>query len=181
MVNMDDDISDVLFNKKQLSKRVCELGAQISSDYEGRQLLMVSVLKGSIVFMADLMRSISTYCEIDFMSVSSYGSKLKTSGVVRIIKDLDIPLEGYDLLIVEDILDSGLTLSYIKTILQERNPSSVKICTLLDKPARRQADVKADYTGFLIHDEFVVGYGLDYAGKYRNLPYIGVLKPELYA
>lgn len=180
MGNMQNDILDVLFTREQLEKRVLEIGRQISEDYKDKQLLMVSVLKGSVVFMADLMRSIDIYCEIDFMSVSSYGGGTKTSGVVKIIKDLDIPLEGYDLLIVEDILDSGMTLSYIKTILSERNPKSIRICTLFDKPERRQADVTADYTGFNVPDEFVVGYGLDYDGRYRNLPYIGILKPAVY-
>ena len=153
---------------------------RISRDYEGKNLLLVSVLKGSVLFMADLMRAISIPASVEFMSVSSYGSGTKTSGVVKIIKDLDIPLEGYDLLIVEDILDSGKTLEYIIEMLEARNPRSIKICTLLDKPDRRQVDISPDYSGFVIPDEFVVGYGLDYAEKYRNLPYIGVLKPEVY-
>ena len=141
---------------------------------------MVSVLKGSVVFMADLMRAVTVPAEIDFMCVSSYGSGVKTSGVVKIIKDLDNDLAGMDLLLVEDILDSGMTLEYIKKLLLGRNPNSIKICTLLDKPERRKADVAADYKGFEVPDEFVVGYGLDYAEKYRNLPYIGVLKPSVY-
>lgn len=177
---MKDDILKVLISEEELSKRVHELGAQISKDYKDKNLLMISVLKGSIMFMADLMRAVDIYAEIDFMSVSSYGAGTKTSGVVKIVKDLDINLEGRDLLIVEDILDSGLTLSYIKTLLSERKPNSIKICTLLDKPERRQADVTADYVGFLVPDEFVVGYGLDYIERYRNLPYIGVLKPAVY-
>ena len=142
---------------------------------------MVSVLKGSVVFMSDLMRSITIPAQIDFMSVSSYGSGVKTSGVVKIIKDLDQQLEGKDLLIVEDILDSGMTLSYLSQLLRARNPRSIRIATLLDKPERRTADIQADYYGFRVPDAFVVGYGLDYSEKYRNLPYIGVLKPEVYS
>ncbi len=177
---MRDDMAKIMLTEEQLHDKVCELGAQISRDYEGKNLLLVSVLKGSVLFMADLMRAISIPASVDFMSVSSYGSGTKTSGVVKIIKDLDIPLEGYDLLIVEDILDSGKTLEYIIEMLEARNPRSIKICTLLDKPDRRQVDISPDYSGFVIPDEFVVGYGLDYAEKYRNLPYIGVLKPEVY-
>ena len=139
------------------------------------------VLKGSVVFMSDLMRSITIPAQIDFMSVSSYGSGVKTSGVVKIIKDLDQQLEGKDLLIVEDILDSGMTLSYLSQLLRARNPRSIRIATLLDKPERRTADIQADYYGFRVPDAFVVGYGLDYSEKYRNLPYIGVLKPEVYS
>lgn len=178
---MKEDILKVLMTEKELDAKVKELGKRITEDYKGKNLMMVSVLKGSVAFMADLMRAVEIPCEIDFMSVSSYGSGVKTSGVVKIIKDLDINLEGRDLLIVEDILDSGMTLSYIKSILLERKPSSIKICTLLDKPERRQADVYADYIGFQVPDEFVVGYGLDYDEKYRNLPYIGILKPCVYS
>ena len=177
---MEQDILKVLLSEEQLAQKVRELGAQISRDYQGKKLLMVSVLKGSVVFMADLMRAITIPCEIDFMSVSSYGAGVKTSGIVKITKDLDINLEGTDLLIVEDILDSGMTLAYIKQMLLDRRPDSLRICTLLDKPERRQANIRADYSGFQVPDEFVVGYGLDYAEKYRNLPYIGVLKPEVY-
>lgn len=177
---MDNDILKVLITKEELQQKVTELGAQITRDYKGKNLMMVSVLKGSVVFMADLMRAITIPCEIDFMCLSSYGKGIKTSGVVKIIKDLDIDLAGQDLLIVEDILDSGLTLHYIKTILLERAPASISLCTLLDKPERRQADVKADYIGFSVPDEFVVGYGLDYGEKYRNLPYIGILNPTIY-
>lgn len=177
---MEQDILKVLLSEEQLAQKVQELGAQISRDYQGKKLLMVSVLKGSVVFMADLMRAITIPCEIDFMSVSSYGAGVKTSGIVKITKDLDINLEGTDLLIVEDILDSGMTLAYIKQMLLDRRPDSLRICTLLDKPERRQANIRADYSGFQVPDEFVVGYGLDYAEKYRNLPYIGVLKPEVY-
>ncbi|MEG0692129.1 MAG: hypoxanthine phosphoribosyltransferase [Oscillospiraceae bacterium] len=178
---MKNDILKVLISEEEIANKVQALGEQISKDYEGKNLLMVSVLKGSVVFMADLMRAVTVHCQIDFMSVSSYGNSTKTSGVVKIVKDLDVNLEGFDLLIVEDILDSGMTLSYIKHMLLERNPSSIRICTLLDKPERRQSDVLADYKGFNVPDEFVVGYGLDYCEKYRNLPYIGVLKPSVYA
>lgn len=175
-----NDIEQILFSQEQIQQIVQDMGAQISRDYEGKNLLMVSVLKGAVVFMADLMRAITVPCRIDFMSVSSYGSGVKTSGVVKIIKDLDIPLDGYDLLIVEDILDSGMTLSYLLEILKSRGPHSIRLCTLFDKPDRRKADIKADYTGAVVPDEFVVGYGLDYDEKYRNLPYLGVLKPEVY-
>lgn len=177
---MKQDILKTLVSEEQLHEKVTELGRQISEDYKGRSLLLVSVLKGSVVFMADLMRAITIPARIDFMSVSSYGSGTKSRGVVKIIKDLDIPLEGYDLLIVEDILDSGNTLSYLKEILSSRSPKSIRICTLLDKPERRTADIAADYVGFCVPDEFVVGYGLDYDEKYRNLPFIGILKPEVY-
>ncbi|HJB25942.1 MAG TPA: hypoxanthine phosphoribosyltransferase [Firmicutes bacterium] len=177
---MKQDILKTLVSEEELREKVTELGRQISHDYEGKSLLLVSVLKGSVVFMADLMRAITIPARIDFMSVSSYGSGTKSRGVVKIVKDLDIPLEGYDLLIVEDILDSGNTLSYLKEILSSRGPKSIRICTLLDKPERRTADIAADYVGFAVPDEFVVGYGLDYDEKYRNLPFIGVLKPEVY-
>lgn len=180
-MGMEQDILKTLISEEELQAKVAELGAQITKDYQGKNLLLVSVLKGSVVFMADLMRAIDTYARIDFMSVSSYGSGVKTSGVVKIVKDLDIDIQGYDLLIVEDILDSGKTLSYIKHMLSERHPNSIRICTLLDKPERRQvADIVADYKGFIIPDEFVVGYGLDFAETYRNLPYIGALKAEVY-
>ena len=177
---MKDDVLKTLIGEEELKKRVQELGEQITRDYQGKNLLLVRVLKGSIAFMADLMRAIDLPLSIDFMAVSSYGAGVKTSGVVKIIKDLDIDLKGYDLLIVEDILDSGMTLSYIMEMLEAREPSSVKICTLLDKPERRQVAVAPAYVGFTVPDEFVIGYGLDYDEKYRNLPYIGVLKPEVY-
>ena len=172
-MSMHDDIKTVLVSEEQLKAKVAELGAQISRDYAGKNLVLVSILKGSVVFMADLMRAVSIPCNIDFMVVSSYGgSNTITSGLVKIIKDLDGDLSGKDVLIVEDILDTGVTLS--------RNPNSVKICTILDKPSRRKADIQPDYEGFQVPDEFVVGYGLDYDEKYRNLPYVGVLKPEVY-
>ena len=177
---MIEDIEKILASEKDIAKKVREIGQSISGYYKDKKLLMVSVLKGSIVFMADLMREINIPVEIDFMAVSSYGKGVKTSGVVKIIKDLDIPLAGFDVLIVEDILDSGLTLNYIIELLQSRGPKSIRLCTLFDKPDRRKVDVKADYVGFVIPDEFVVGYGLDFAEKYRNLPYVGILKKEIY-
>lgn len=178
---MREDIERVLLDEAQIQRIVSDLGRRISADYRGKNLLMVSVLKGSVVFMADLMRAIDIPCRIDFMAVSSYGSGVKTSGVVKIVKDLDINLAGYDLLIVEDILDSGVTLSYLKKMLMDRGPASVRICTFLDKPERRRADILPDYVGASVPDEFVVGYGLDYDEKYRNLPYLGVLKASVYA
>lgn len=177
---MKNDIAKILISEQELADKVNELGAQISKDYEGKNLMMVSVLKGSVVFMADLMRAITVHASIDFMSVSSYGSGTKTSGVVRIIKDLDDDLAGRDILIVEDILDSGMTLSYLSKHIMAKGANSIKIATLLDKPERRKVDVYPDYKGFVVPDEFVVGYGLDYDEKYRNLPYVGVLKPEIY-
>ena len=178
---MREDIERILLNEEQIHTIVAGLGRRISTDYQGKNLLMVSVLKGSVVFMADLMRAIDIPCRIDFMAVSSYGSGVKTSGVVKIVKDLDINLEGYDLLIVEDILDSGVTLSYLKKMLMDRGPASVRICTFLDKPERRKADIIPDYVGASVPDEFVVGNGLDYDEKYRNLPYLGVLKEAVYS
>ena len=179
-MSMNDDILRVLYSEEELEAKCADLGAQISKDYEGKNLLLVSVLKGAVVFMTDLMRHITVPCSIDFMVVSSYGSGVKTSGVVKIVKDLDADLAGKDLLIVEDILDTGMTLHYLKQLLQDRNPNSIRIATLLDKPERRRAAVRADYVGYQVPDEFVVGYGLDYDEKYRNLPYVGILKPEVY-
>lgn len=177
---MQNDVLKVLVSEGDIKVKVAELGKKISEDYKNKNLLMISVLKGSVVFMADLMRSIDIPLRIDFMSVSSYGAGVKTTGVVKIIKDLDIDISGYDLLIVEDILDSGLTLQYITEILEQRNPRSIKLCTLLDKPERRKVDLSPDYKCFTIPDEFVIGYGLDYDEKYRNLPFIGVLNPKVY-
>ncbi|MBR2953167.1 MAG: hypoxanthine phosphoribosyltransferase [Clostridia bacterium] len=178
---MINDIEKVLLSQDDLKEIVERLGKEISNDYKGKKLVLVSVLKGSVVFMADLMRAITIPCNIDFMSVSSYGSGTKTSGVVKIIKDLDADVvNGADLLIVEDILDSGVTLEYLMKVLSVRNPNSIKICTLLDKPERRKANVYADYSGAQIPDAFVVGYGLDYDEKYRNLPFVGALKPAVY-
>ena len=175
---MKNDIKKVLYSEDDLKNIVKGLGARISEDYKDKNLLMVSVLKGSIVFMSDLMREVTIPCEIDFMSVSSYGNKTESSGTVRIIKDLDRDIAGYDLLLVEDILDSGKTLNYLMELLYARNPASIRICTLFDKPERREVDIFADYKGVSVPDEFIVGYGLDFAEKYRNLPYIGVLKDD---
>jgi len=179
-MNMMDDIDRVLITKEQIDEKVAEMGKKISEDFKDKNLLLVGVLKGSVMFMTDLMKNISIPAAIDFMSVSSYGKGTKSSGVVKIEKDLDVPLENYDVLIVEDILDSGITLSYIMEVLKNKNAKSIKLATLLNKPDRRKVEVKLDYEGFIIPDEFVVGYGLDYAEKYRNLPFIGVLKPEIY-
>ncbi|WP_099204806.1 hypoxanthine phosphoribosyltransferase [Scatolibacter rhodanostii] len=176
-----DDIAEVLFTEKQIAAMVERVGQEISRDYKDKNLLLVSVLKGSIVFMADLMRSINIHARIDFMATSSYGSGMKTSGVVKIVKDLDIDLEGYDILIVEDILDSGKTLSYLLEIIRSRNPKSIQLCTLFDKPERREVDVDVNYIGAKIPDEFIVGYGLDFDEKYRNLPFVGILDPKVYS
>ncbi|PWL89021.1 MAG: hypoxanthine phosphoribosyltransferase [Oscillospiraceae bacterium] len=178
---MQQDVLRVLLSEEEIRAKCKEMGARISQEYKGKNLMLVTVLKGAVVFLADLMRAIDVPAEIDFMVVSSYGSGVKSSGVVKIVKDLDVPLAGKDLLIVEDILDSGLTLSYIKELLASRGPASIKIATLLDKPSRRKVDLVADYIGFSVPDEFVIGYGLDYDEKYRNLPYIGILKPEVYS
>jgi len=178
---LEDDIKEVLFTEDQLRAKVSELGERLTSDYMDKNPLIVGVLKGSFVFMADLMRSIKTYCNIDFMAVSSYGNGTTSTGVVKITKDLSYNTEGRDIIIIEDILDSGVTLSYLKKYIANRKPASISICALLDKPSRRKADINPDYCGFLCPDEFIVGYGLDYAERYRNLPYIGVLKPEIYA
>ncbi len=176
---MEKDVKSILISEQEL-KQICKsLGEQITRDYSNKKLLIVSVLKGSIMFMADLMREIKCHCEIDFLSVSSY-SGTKTTGVVKFKKDLDIDPDGMDILLVEDILDSGVTLSYLSGVLMGRNANSIKICTLLDKPANRRADIKADYIGKVIPDEFVIGYGLDYNEKYRNLPYVGILHPSVY-
>ena len=180
MSDMKDDIGEVLFSEEKIASIVRNMGRQISEDYVGKNLFMVSVLKGSLVFMAHLMRSVTIPCSIDFLSVSSYGNGTASSGEVRILKDLDCSLEGKDLLIVEDILDSGMTLSFLLKTLSARNPASIRLCTFLDKPERRRVDIRPDYVGAEVPDKFIVGYGLDYAEKYRNLPYIGVLKPEVY-
>ena len=173
---MPERINRVLLTSDEIKEIVQGLGAQISRDYAGKNLLMVSVLKGSVVFMADLMRAVTVPAAIDFLAVSSYGKGVKSSGTVKIIKDLDIDLAGFDVLVVEDILDSGVTLSYIMELLAPRNPKSIRLCTFLDKPDRRTAPLTADYVGAVIPDEFVVGYGLDYAERYRNLPYVGILE-----
>ena len=178
---LEKDIDRIFFSANELQEKVKELGAQITRDYEGKDPLFVGVLKGSFVFMADLMRAVDLYCDIDFMAVSSYGSGTTTTGAVKINKDLTYNVEGRHIILIEDILDSGVTLSYLKKYIEARKPASVSICTLLDKPARRKADINADYVGFECPDAFIVGYGLDYAERYRNLPCIGVLKPEIYA
>ena len=178
--DMFQDIERVLITEEELKSIVDNLGKKISEEYKDKDLLLVSVLKGSVIFMADLMRAITIPCNIDFMAVSSYGAGTKSSGVVKIIKDLDKSIEGKDLLLVEDILDSGNTLYYLREILSARNPKSIKICTLVDKPERREADIIADYVGGSVPNEFIVGYGLDYNEYYRNLPYIGVLKESVY-
>ena len=166
----------IMLSEEEVDKRIKEIGDQISKDYEGKQVHLVCVLKGGSFFMCELAKRISVPVSLDFMSVSSYGSETKSSGIVRIVKDLDEPLKDKDVLVVEDIVDSGRTLSYLMEMLRDRGPSSLRLCTLLDKPERRVVDVQEDYTGFQIHDEFVVGYGLDYDQKYRNLPYIGVVE-----
>jgi hypoxanthine phosphoribosyltransferase len=170
-------VSKILIDEDVLRRRVADLGDEISTDYTGRDLLLVGVLKGAVFFMADLMRHLTIPCEVDFMAISSYGDSSDSSGVVRILKDLDINIAGRDVLVVEDIIDSGLTLSYLMRTLEARSPASLEICALLTKPARREIDVPVRYTGFEIPNEFVIGYGLDYAERYRNLPYVGVLDP----
>ena len=180
MATIFDDIAETLLTEEQIADIVKKMGKQISEDYQDKNLLLVSVLKGSLVFLADLMREITVPCSIDFLSVSSYGNGTSTTGEVRILKDLDASLEGKDLLVVEDILDSGVTLSFLLKNLLARNPASVRLCTFLDKPERRRVDIKADYIGASVPDKFIVGYGLDYAEKYRNIPFVGVLKPEVY-
>ncbi len=175
---MNKDIQEIIYSEAEIQDVVNKLGAQISEDYKDKKLLMVSVLKGSVVFMTDLMRAIDIECEIDFMAVSSYGNEKESSGTVRILKDLDRDISGYDLLIVEDILDSGRTLNYLMEILYARNPASIRICTLFDKPDCRLVDLYPDYKGLEVPNAFIVGYGLDYAEKYRNLPYIGVLRDD---
>lgn len=175
-----DEIASVLVSEEEIKEICTRLGKQISEDYKDKKLLLVSVLKGAVVFMADIMRNITCDCEIDFMSVSSY-SGTKTTGVVKFKKDLDIDPEGRDILIIEDILDSGVTLAYLKDVLLHRNAASIKVCAFLDKPANRRADIKADYVGKVVPDEFVVGYGLDYDEKYRNLPFVGILHPKVYS
>ncbi|MBE6761049.1 MAG: hypoxanthine phosphoribosyltransferase [Ruminococcaceae bacterium] len=177
---MHEDIEKVLFSKEQIKEIVTRLGAEISNDYKDKNLLLVGILKGSVVFMADLMRELTIPCNIEFMALSSYGSSTRSSGVVRVLKDLSIDIKDYDVLIIEDILDSGNTLSQLKAMLEMRSPKSLKICTFFDKPERRTADITADYVGAVIPDAFIVGYGLDYAEKYRNLSYVGVIKPEIY-
>ena len=171
-------VGEVLVSADDLQRRVRELGEEISRDYEGRELVMIGVLKGAVVFIADLMRHLTVPCEVDFMAVSSYGSSTDSSGVVRILKDLDASIEGRDVLIVEDIIDSGLTLQYLLRNLRARNPGSLEVCALLTKPERRRVELPIRYVGFEIPDRYVIGYGLDYAQRYRNLSYVAVLDEE---
>lgn len=182
-MSMHDDVKEILFTKEQLQQRVAELGQQITRDFADRAepVVLVSVLRGSYIFMADLSRAIDIPVQIDFMSVSSYGAGTKTSGQVEIKKDLSDPIEGVHVIVVEDILDSGNTLSYLMSVLSARHPASISLCTLLDKPERREKPIYANYSGFTVPNAFIVGYGLDYAEKYRNLPYIGILKEEVYS
>jgi hypoxanthine phosphoribosyltransferase len=176
------DVGDVLLTEDQIAEKVAELGRRITADFAGRSLTLVSVLKGSLPFMADLMRQIDLPLRIDLMEVSSYGgASTESSGLVRIMKDLSASISGEDVLLVEDIIDTGLTLNYLIRYLRGKNPASLRICTLLDKPARRLVDIPVDYTGFQIPDQFVVGYGLDYGERYRNLRFVGVLRPEVYS
>ena len=174
-------VSEILIDEEMLHGRIAELGAQVSDDYRGGDLLLIGVLKGAIFFMADLMRSIDIPCEVDFMAISSYGAGIDSSGVVRILKDLDVSIEGRNVLVVEDIIDSGLTLSYLLRNLEAREPASLEVCALLTKPERRENDVACRYVGFEIPNRFVIGYGLDFAERYRNLPFVGVLRDELAA
>ena len=169
-------IGEALVSQEDLERRVRELGAEISRDYEGKDLFLVGVLKGAVFFLSDLMRALEVDCEVDFMAVASYGSSTDSSGVVRILKDLDATIEGKDVLIVEDIIDSGLTLSYLLRTLKAREPRSLEVCALLTKPERREVDLPIRYTGFEIPNKFVIGYGLDHAERYRNLPYVAVLQ-----
>lgn len=180
MTVQDYAIKEVLFTEEQLREKMAELGAAITRDYAGKDLLMVSILKGSVMVMADLMRAVDLPLQIDFMNVSSYGSGTETTGAVKILKDLDVDIKDKNLLIVEDILDSGVTLHNLMKLLRQRQPASIEICTLFSKPSRRKVDVEAKYIGFEIPDAFIVGYGLDYDEKFRNLPYVGVLKEEVY-
>jgi hypoxanthine phosphoribosyltransferase len=177
---LHDDVEEVLLTGEQIQARIAELGAQLGTDYAGRDPVLVSVLKGSIVFLADLVRQMEIPLSIDLMEVSSYGASTESSGQVRILKDLSMAIDGRDVIVVEDIIDTGLTLNYLLRYLHDKGPASIRICCLLDKPARRLADISIDYRGFTIPDRFVIGYGLDYDERYRNLPYIGVLRPSVY-
>lgn len=178
---MHSDLKEILLSEEQIAQKVRYLGQRISADYQGNSILVIGILKGAVIFLADLVRNITIPVSIDFIAVSSYGKASESSGVVQILKDLDQNIEGRHVMVVEDIVDTGLTLKYLLENLSTRKPASLKICTLLDKPTRRKSDVVPDYNGFTIPDEFVVGYGLDYAEKYRNLRGIGVLKPEIYS
>lgn len=177
---MINDLQEILYSEEQLKEKAAEMGRQITNDYKGKDLLVVGILKGSVIFAADLFRNISLPCELDFMAVSSYGNSAVSSGQVRILKDLDKNIEGKSVLIVEDIVDTGVTLSYLLDYLKARKAESIEIAALLNKPARRKTEINVKYSGFEVPDGFIVGYGIDYAEKYRNLPCIGILKPELY-
>ena len=177
----DEHIGEIIVQADELQHRIKEMAAEVSRDYAGKDLLLIGVLKGAVFFLADLMRQLDMHCEVDFMAVASYGSSTESSGVVRILKDLDIPLEGRHVLVVEDIIDSGLTLSYLMRNLRARRPASLEVCALLTKPARREIDIPVRYVGFEIPNRFVVGYGLDFAERYRNLPYVGVLQEDVEA
>jgi len=177
---MHKDFEKLVFSEADLDKRVKELAERINKDYEGKEIMILCILKGGIIFMSDLSKYITVPMEMDFMAVSSYGNSTKSSGVVRIIKDLERSIEGKDIIIVEDIVDSGLTLSYLKENLMQRNPNSIRICTLLERDSRDKSVIEVEYVGYTVDDGFLVGYGLDYAEKYRNIPYIGILKPEIY-
>ncbi|WP_240620388.1 hypoxanthine phosphoribosyltransferase [Peribacillus acanthi] len=180
-MTLQNEIEKVLISEEELQAKILELGTRLTDEYNDRFPLAIGVLKGAMPFMADLLKRVDTHLEMDFMDVSSYGNSTVSSGEVKIIKDLNTSVEGRDILIIEDIIDSGLTLSYLVDLFRYRKAKSIKIVTLLDKPSGRKADIQADYVGFIVPDEFVVGYGLDYAERYRNLPYIGVLKPEIYS
>jgi hypoxanthine phosphoribosyltransferase len=177
---MHADVEEILLSGEEVQARVAELGAQLAADYDGREPVLVSVLKGSIIFLADLVRAMPIPLSIDLMEVSSYGTSTESSGQVRILKDLSTSIEGREVIVVEDIIDTGLTLNYLLRYLHDKGPASIRICCLLDKPARRLAPIEIDYRGFTIADRFVIGYGLDYGERYRNLPYIGVLRPSVY-
>ena len=177
---MHADVEEILLSGEEVQARVAELGAQLAADYDGREPVLVSVLKGSIIFLADLIREMEIPLSLDLMEVSSYGASTESSGQVRILKDLSKPIDGRDVIVVEDIIDTGLTLNYLLRYLHDKGPASIRICCLLDKPARRLAPIEIDYRGFTIADRFVIGYGLDYGERYRNLPFVGVLRPSVY-
>jgi hypoxanthine phosphoribosyltransferase len=178
---LEKDVAEILIDEDSLQRRIADLGDEVSADYAGRDLLLIGVLKGAVFFMADLMRRLTVPCEIDFMAISSYGGQTDSSGVVRILKDLDMNIKGREVLVVEDIIDSGLTLSYLMRNLRSREPASLEICALMTKPSRREIDVPVRYVGFEIPNRFVIGYGLDFEERYRNLPYVGVLNADLIA
>lgn len=175
------EVGEVLISEEKIAQKVKEIAKKITDDYKGKEIILVCILKGSYIFTADLSRNLDLPCSIEFMQVSSYGNSTENSGSIRIIKDLNVPIDGKHIILVEDIIDTGLTLKNLKNTLETRNPASVKIVAFLDKPSRRKVEINADYTGFKIEDKFVVGYGLDYAQKYRNLPYVAILKEEIYS